>query len=142
VDKVLIGEYSHSLDAKGRVNFPSRLREDLGEHFILAKGLDRCLFVYSLEEWGNLEKKIRELPTSKAGALQRFFFSGAIDVTVDKQGRIIIPQNLREYAGLDRDIMIIGASSRAEIWNKDAWQASCEALTPEMIAAAMEDIGF
>ena len=139
---MLIGEYAHSLDAKGRVNFPSRLREDLGDRFILAKGLDGCLFVYSLVEWAGLEEKIKSLPMSKARTLQRFLFSGAADVELDKQGRLVIPPNLREYAGLTKDVMIIGASNRAEVWDKDKWQASCDSLTPDMVAQAMEDLGF
>lgn len=139
---MLIGEYAHSLDAKGRVNFPSRLREDLGERFILAKGLDGCLFVYSMEEWGRLEEKIKAMPMSKARTLQRFLFSGAVDVELDKQGRLVIPGNLRDYAKLTKDVMVIGASTRAEIWDKDQWLTSCESLTPDTIAEAMEELGF
>ena len=139
---MLIGEYAHSLDAKGRVNFPSRLRDDLGDRFILAKGLDGCLFVYSMDEWARLEEKIKSLPMSKARTLQRFLFSGAADVELDKQGRLVIPNNLREYAELTKDVMIIGASTRAEIWDKEKWQASCDDLTPDMVAQAMEELGF
>ena len=97
---MLIGEYQHSLDTKGRVNFPAKLREDLGESFILSKGLgDECLFVYSEEEWNKLTEKLNSLPLSKARALQRFLFAGATQVQPDKQGRILIPQKLRDYAG-------------------------------------------
>ena len=100
---MLIGEYQHSLDTKGRVNFPAKLREDLGESFILSKGLgDECLFVYSEEEWNKLTEKLNSLPLSKARALQRFLFAGATQVQPDKQGRILIPQNLRDYAGLQK----------------------------------------
>lgn len=139
---MLIGEYAHSLDQKGRVNFPSRLREDMGDRMILTKGLDGCLFVYSMEEWAVLEAKIRALPMSKARTLQRFLFAGAVDVEPDKQGRIVIPNNLRDYAGLEKELMIIGASNRAEIWDKEKWQAGCEELTPELVAQAMEELGF
>lgn len=139
---MLIGEYAHTLDTKGRVNFPVKMREHLGEHFILTKGLDGCLFVYAMEEWAGLEDKIKALPMSKARTLQRFLFSGAVDVELDKQGRIVIPPNLRDYAGLTKDIMIIGASTRAEIWDKELWQKSCDELTPEMVEQAMEDLGF
>jgi len=139
---VLIGEYAHTLDVKGRVNFPAKLLTDLGDRFILSKGLDGCLFVYSAEEWGNLERKIKELPLSKSRPLQRYFFAGAAEVEVDKQGRIVIPQKLREHAGLEKDVMIIGASSRAEIWDKERWNLSCEELTAETIESAMEELGF
>ncbi|MEG0900024.1 MAG: division/cell wall cluster transcriptional repressor MraZ [Bacilli bacterium] len=139
---MLIGEYAHNLDAKGRVNFPSKLREDLGESFIVTKGLDNCLFVYSISEWKILEDKIRSLPMSKSRNLQRFMFAGAIEVQTDKQGRIIIPSNLREYAGLTKEIMIVGASVRAEIWDKESYDKINETLTADMIAQAMDDLDF
>src|SRR5690554_3808910 len=113
---MLIGEFQHNIDPKGRISIPSRFRVDLGERFIVTKGLDNCLFVYSLDEWGRLEEKIKALPLARSRDLQRFFFSGACEVETDKQGRILIPNNLRTYAGLERDAMIIGASVRAEIW--------------------------
>lgn len=139
---MLIGEYLHTLDTKGRVNFPSKLRDPLGNHFIITKGLDNCLFVYPMDEWQVLEEKIRLLPMSKSRNLQRFLFAGAVEVEADKNGRVIIPANLREYAGLTKDIMIIGASVRAEIWDADRYNASCEELTADMVAAAMDDLGF
>lgn len=140
--EMLIGEYSHSLDEKGRVNFPVKLRASLGEEFILTKGLDGCVFVYAKNEFERLEEKIRQLPMSKARDLQRFLFSGAVCVNSDKQGRVLIPQNLRDYADLVKDITIIGASSRAEIWNKDAWEKRCTALSSESISDAMDELGF
>ncbi len=139
---MLIGEYEHSLDPKGRVIFPVKLRESLGEEFVVTKGLQNCLFVYGKEEWEVLTQKINALPMSKAGNLQRFLFSSAALVGTDKQGRILIPANLREYAGLERDIVIIGASIRAEIWNKERWQEACSQLTSDMIGQAMDELGF
>ncbi|MCL2033251.1 MAG: division/cell wall cluster transcriptional repressor MraZ [Oscillospiraceae bacterium] len=139
---MLIGEYQHSLDDKGRVNFPAKLREGLGARFIITKGLDNCLFVYSEDEWQILEDKLKALPVSKSRDVQRFFFAGACDVVPDKQGRVVIPQNLREYAGLTKDVMVIGASVRAEIWDKNRWVASCSEVTPEAIAEAMDNLGF
>lgn len=140
---MLIGEYSYSIDVKGRVNFPSRLREHLGERFILAKGLgDSCIFVYSLEEWTNIENKIKQLPMTSARNIQRFLFASAIDVEPDKQGRIVIPQNLREYANLDKEAMFIGASSHCEIWNKADWEAICSELDTSTILQVMDEIGF
>lgn len=142
VGKLLIGEYQHSLDVKGRVNFPAKLREGLGGRFIITKGLDNCLAVYPLDQWKVLENKISSLPVSKSRNLQRFLFAGAVDVEADKQGRVLIPANLREYAGLTKDVMIIGASVRAEIWDKDRWMESCEELTADAVADAMDQLGF
>lgn len=139
---MLIGEYQHNLDPKGRVFIPAHFREELGEHFIVTKGLDNCLFVYSAKEWELLEEKIRALPLSKARSLQRFFFAGAADLTADKQGRMLIPQNLREYASLTKDVMIIGASNRVEIWDKQRWDDMCASITPESVAEAMDELGF
>jgi MraZ protein len=139
---MLIGEYQHNIDQKGRVFMPVRFREELGEHFIVTKGLDSCLFVYSMAEWQSLESKIRALPLSKARNLQRFFFSGAAELEADKQGRVLIPQNLRDYAGFAKDVMIIGASSRVEIWDRQKWNALCDSITPESVEQAMDELGF
>lgn len=137
---MLIGEYAHSLDSKGRVNFPAKLRESLGSRFFITKGLDGCLFVYSEEEWKALENKIRALPMSKGRQLQRFFFAGAAEAEPDKQGRVLIPNSLREYAGLEKDIMFVGTLVRAEIWDKEKWEQNCNALTADMIAEAMDEL--
>lgn len=139
---MLYGENLHSLDAKGRVNFPSRLRERLGARFFITKGLKNCLFVYSEEDWQELERKIRALPMSKAHPLQLFFFAGAVDVVPDKQGRVLIPNNLRDYAMLDKEVMIVGASNHAEIWDKDRYLEITGQITPEQIEQAVDDIGF
>lgn len=120
---MFIGEYQHTLDPKGRVIMPSKFRDDLGERFVVTKGLDNCLFVYPQSEWQELERKLRTLPlTSRdARAFTRFFFSGATECELDKQGRILIPANLREYAELDKDLTIIGVASRVEIWGRERW---------------------
>ena len=139
---MLIGEYGHSLDIKSRVSFPAKLREELGEKVIITRGLDNCLFVYSLAEWKGLEERIRALPLSKSRGIQRFLFASAAVVEADKQGRIVIPQNLREHAGIDKEVMIIGASTRAEIWDKTKWEDNCQALTSTMMEEAMDELGF
>ena len=140
------GEYQHSVDTKGRVIVPSRFREGLGDKFIITKGLDNCLFVYSLDEWSNLEAKLKTLPLSSkdARAFIRFFFSGATECEVDKQGRILVPANLREYAGLEKEIYIIGVSTRVEIWDKQKWEAynSDDNLSADNIAEKMEQLGI
>lgn len=135
---MLIGEYQHNIDAKGRVIVPVKFREDLGERFYVTKGLDGCLFVLSAAEWKRLQDKIQAMPISKSRGLQRFFFSGAAEVETDKQGRILLPQQLREHAGLTKDVTFIGTSSRAEIWDSARWNEVNAELTEESIAEAMD----
>lgn len=143
---MFIGEYAHILDAKGRIFVPAGFREALGERFILTKGLDKCLFGFTLSEWGKLEKKLRGLPLVKADAraFTRLFFSGAVAVDVDRQGRILIPPNLREYAGLAKDVMILGVSSRVEFWAKDEWERYSVQTQDryEQIAEKIVDLDF
>jgi MraZ protein len=139
---MLIGEYQHNIDEKGRVIVPAKFREDLGELFYIAKGLDGCLFVFSKSEWTSLEDKIKNIPISQSRGLQRFFFSGATEVQPDKQGRILIPQSLRDYAELKKDITFVGVSSRAEIWEKSKWEETNSILTNQNITQAMEILGL
>lgn len=139
---MLIGEYQHNIDPKGRVIVPSKFRDDLGEHFYITKGLDGCLFVLSSEEWAKLQTKISAMPVSKARGLQRFFFSGAVEAEPDRQGRVLVPQPLRDYAGLVKDVTFIGASSRAELWDSGRWAAFNSSLTQESIAEAMDSLDF
>lgn len=140
---MLIGEYSYNIDPKGRLNFPIKLREDLGEKFIIAKNLtDKCLNVYSLEEWDKLVAKIQSLPMAKATNVRRHIFATACDVIPDKQGRILIPQNLRSYAELSKEVMVIGVSNYCEIWNKDKWDEVCEAVDVTSLAAAVDELGI
>ena len=117
---MFMGEYNHSIDAKGRLIVPSKFRDQLGSEFVVTKGLDGCLFVYSHEEWQRIEESLREKPlTSKdARKFLRFFFAGAATCEVDKQGRINLPANLREYAGIDKEVVSVGVFSRVEIWSK------------------------
>ena len=141
---MLIGEYEHSLDAKGRLIMPSKLRDDIGEKFIITKGLDGCLFAFSIEEWKNFEAKLRSLPISNkdARAFSRFFFAGAMDCEIDKQGRFLISSNLREFAGLTKEVVIVGMDSRIEIWSKDKWQKCDEDISADEIAEKMEMLGI
>ncbi|WP_026858473.1 MULTISPECIES: division/cell wall cluster transcriptional repressor MraZ [Jeotgalicoccus] len=121
---MFMGEYKHNLDTKGRIIVPSKFRELLDEQFVITRGLDRCLFAYTVDEWSRIEEKLKALPLTKKDARKftRLFFSGATNVEIDKQGRINIPQNLREYAGLLKDCTVIGVSSRIEIWDSAAWE--------------------
>lgn len=141
---MLIGEYEHSLDVKGRLIMPAKLREDIGEKFIVTKGLDGCLFAFSVTEWTNFEQKLRALPISNkdARAFTRFFFAGAMDCEIDKQGRFLISGNLREFAGLEKDVVIVGMDSRIEIWSKEKWQACDEEISADEIAEKMEMLGI
>lgn len=117
-------EYQYSLDPKGRLFIPAKFRAVLGEKFIVTKGLDKCLFVYTEAEWQKIEENLRELPFTKADAraFSRLFFSGAVECTPDKQGRIVLPVNLRAHAELKDEVVIIGVSNRVEIWSKENWE--------------------
>lgn len=124
------GEFQHALDGKGRVIIPSRLREGLGDRFVITRGFERCIFVYPSSEWVRLEQKLRELTMAKEEprAFNRLIFSGAMDAEADKQGRVLIPQYLREYAGIEKEVVIIGAGERVEIWNEAAWRKYFEEM--------------
>lgn len=141
-----MGEYLHTIDNKGRLIFPAKFREDLGEKFIATKGLDNCLFVYSPAEWAILENKLKQLPLAKpeARAFVRFFFAGAAELEIDKQGRVLLPANLREHAKLDKDVVVIGVSTRIEIWGKEAWDEYNAKIGPEVttIAENLVDLGI
>ena len=142
---MLIGEYEHSLDAKGRMIMPAKLRADIGEKFILSKGLDGCLFAFSMQEWNNFEEKLKSLPLSdkNARSFVRFFLAGATECEIDKQGRFLVPNNLRVIANLEKEAIIIGVGTRLEIWNKEKWQANCdEEISPEEIAEHMSNLGI
>ncbi|MGI6343594.1 MAG: division/cell wall cluster transcriptional repressor MraZ [Bacillota bacterium] len=143
---MLLGEYQHSLDDKGRITIPSRLREGLGERFVVTKGLDRCLFVYPLTEWESLEAKLRALPFTRADvrAFVRLLFSGATECEMDRQGRILLPPNLRAHAGLERDAVVLGVSNRVEIWDRATWEEYNEQASAayEQVAEHLEGFGL
>ncbi len=143
---MFIGEYEHSVDAKGRLIMPAKLREEIGETFIVTKGLDGCLFAYSKKEWTAFEEKLGALPLSSKNArdFTRFFLSGAIECEIDKQGRFLISSNLREFAELEKDVVIIGVNTRIEIWNKEKWKNynSDENVNVDEIAENMTMLGI
>ena len=141
---LLIGEYEHSLDVKGRLIMPAKLRQDMGEKFILTKGLDGCLFAFSQEEWLNFETKLKTLPLSDKNARNfvRFFLSGATECELDKQGRFLIPNNLRKVANLEKEVVIIGVGTRLEIWNKNTWETCDEDISADEIAQNMANLGI
>ena len=142
---MFIGEYQHALDSKNRMIVPSKLREELGSKFVITKGLDGCLYAYPQSEWKILEDKLKTLPlTNKdARAFVRFFFAGACEIEVDKQGRGLIPQNLKEYACIEKEIVSIGVLTRVEIWSKEKWQQYNDSnIDYESIAENMNDLGI
>ena len=141
---MLIGEYEHSLDVKGRLIMPAKLRQDMGDKFIVTKGLDWCLFAFSQNEWLNFETKLKALPLSDRNARNfvRFFLSGATECEIDKQGRFLIPNNLRVAANLEKETVIIGVGTRLEIWDKATWDKCDENISADEIAENMTMLGI
>ena len=142
---MFIGEYQHSLDDKGRVTIPSKYRDQLGESFVLTKGLDGCLFIYTQDEWTNFEQKLKNLPLTNMNARKfvRFFLSGAVECMTDKQGRILIPNTLRVYSQIEKDIVFIGMSNRIEVWSLENWKAYNNMdIDVEALASQMEELGI
>ena len=137
----LMGTFEHTIDAKGRMAFPTKLRDRLGLSIIVTIGPENCLYVYSEEEWENFTEKIKTLTGEKARAAKLFIIK-ACTVEPDKQGRILIPQNLREYAGLDHDVTVLGVINRAEIWDTAHFSEVSGAVTEEMLSDALSDIAF
>lgn len=141
---MFMGEYNHTIDAKGRLIIPSRLREALGEEFVVTKGLDGCLFAYPKEEWAVFEEKLGALPLTNSNArkFSRFFLAGAAMAELDKQGRILIPPVLREFAELEKEVVLVGVSKRVEIWSRERWEEANTFDDVEEIAEHMEGLGL
>jgi len=136
---VLIGKHTNTLDPKGRVIIPAAFRYDLDDKFILTKGIEKCLFIYPKDEWLVLVEKLkRDMPSSKKSnrEARRFFSSNAVECEIDKQGRILIPQHLRDYAGLDKELLFVGDLNKVEIWNPDNYE-ECDA---EMVGSLLEEM--
>ena len=141
---MFMGEYNHTIDAKGRLIIPSKFREILGDAFVVTKGLDGCLFVYDNEEWKLFEEKLRSLPITNKEARKfvRFFLAGAAEAEVDKQGRILIPNVLREFAELIKDVVLVGVGSRIEIWGKERFEDTAVFDDMDEIAEHMAALGL
>lgn len=143
---MLMGEFQHNIDAKGRLIVPSKFRESLGESFIVTRGLDGCLFGYPQEAWSELEEKLKQLPLAKKESRQftRFFYSGAVECSLDKQGRINLPKTLIDYAKLEKSCYLIGVSERIEIWSEERWKevSASAGASFEELAEDMIDFGF
>ena len=140
---MFMGTYDHSIDTKGRVIVPAKFREALGDSFVVTLGLDGCLFVYPNDEWEDFVNQLKELPGSKeARKLQRYFMAGAAPCDVDKQGRGLIPSNLREKAGLEKDIVFVGVMSKIEIWSRQRWDENDDFDNVDDIAEHMSELGL
>ena len=141
---MFMGRYNHTIDPKGRLSIPSKYREILGDEFVVSKGMDGCLFVYADEDWKAFEAKLASLPLVNEDARQfaRFFLSGAQYVTVDKQGRILMPQDLRDFAGLEKDVVLAGTGGRIEIWSLEKWNAINSQVDIGKISKSMADLGL
>lgn len=141
---LFMGRYKHTIDPKGRLSIPSKYRDLLGDEFVVSAGMDGCLFVYADDAWKSFEAKLAALPLSDENARQfaRFFLSGAQYVTLDKQGRILMPQDLRDFAGLEKDVVLAGMGSRIEIWSIGKWEANSAQVDINAISKGMKDLGI
>lgn len=144
---MFIGEYEHTVDAKGRVIMPVKLREEMGEKFIVTKGQEGCLFAYSQNEWKNFEEKLKSLPSYTNKNVRdfiRYFLSGAVECELDKQGRFLIPSNLRNHAMLDKDVVIIGVGTKIEIWDRKEWKrySNDDNISADEIAENLSNLGI
>ena len=140
----LMGTYHHNIDAKGRMSFPTKLRDLLGGEFYVTKSINqKCLTIYSKSVWEKLANKIAELPDSMGGLdIKRWLFSGAGELVPDKQGRVLTPSDLREFAGLKKDVVVIGLDDKAEIWDKELWDAQQSNMDMSAMLAAMQQLGI
>ena len=142
--RLFMGEFQHSLDDKARLTLPAKFRDGLGESFVITRGLDRCLFIYPRKDWEVLSEKLRALPLTRSDARQflRLFFSGAADCDLDRQGRTVVPANLREYAGISQECSVIGVGNRVEVWDVGAWKAYSDRAAESFgdVAAGLVDL--
>ena len=140
---MFMGEFNHSIDAKGRITIPSKFREDLGDEFVITLGLDGCLFLYPLNEWQDFVAELRKLPgTKQARQLQRYFMAGAASCELDKQGRILIPAKLRQKAALEKEVVFVGVLNKIEIWSKENWDDNNDYDDVDDIAEEMSEYGI
>ena len=141
---MFMGRYNHTIDPKGRLSIPSKYREVLGDEIVVSKGMDGSLYVYANDDWKVFEGKLASLPLMSEEARQfaRFFLSGAQPVTVDKQGRILMPQDLRDFAGLEKDVVLAGMGSRIEIWSLERWKANNDSVDINAISKGVMNLGL
>ncbi len=140
----LKGEYNHTTDDKGRIIVPVKLRETLGESFVITKGLDGCLWMFDMSEWEKIEEQIRNMPFTlkEARLLSRFILAGAYDCEPDKQGRMLIPPQLRDYADIKKDVVFAGVGNKVEVWSKEKYEDASSFENMDEIAEKLIDLGF
>lgn len=143
---MFLGEYQHTLDIKARVIVPAKFREGLGAKFVATKGLDQCVFLFPMDQWSIIESKVQALSITKPEArlFSRIFFSGATELEIDKQGRFVLPQQLREHAKIEKEMMIVGVSSRVEIWSAEMWASynQADGASYEVLAESLAGLGL
>ncbi len=140
---MFMGQYEHSIDTKGRVIIPAKYREELGENFVVTRGLDGCLFLYPQAEWQNFVEKLQKLPSNQnTRKMQRQFLSKAMEVAVDKQGRILVPSLLREIAALEKDVVFVGMMNRIEVWDKERLHQQDVQQDDEALEETMDELGI
>ena len=139
---MLIGEYHYNIDEKGRLNFPPKFREQMGEQFIVTRWLEECLIAFPMTEWERVFSILNQSGLAAGRTARRFLLAAAEQVAVDKQGRILIPQHLREHAKLSKEVALIGADPYVEIWDAAAWKRECDSMDAQAVAQAMETLGI
>ena len=140
---MFMGEYDHTIDVKGRVIIPSKFREDLSGEFVITAGLDGCLFVYPMDEWERFIDELKRLPGSKeVRKLQRYFMAGAAACDMDKQGRVLIPNKLREHGEIEKDVVLVGVINKIEIWSQERWNSNNNYEDVDQIAEKMAEFGL
>lgn len=143
VKSMFMGEYDHTIDEKGRLIIPSKFRDGLSDEFVITAGLDGCLFVYPMEEWELFIEELKKLPGTKEGRqLQRYFLAGAASCEMDKQGRVLIPNKLREHGQLDKEVVSVGIINKLEIWSKERWNSNNNYEDVDQIAERMAEFGL
>jgi len=136
------GEYRHTIDAKGRLFIPVKLREELGEKFMLSRGLDKCVAIYPMDAWNEFTERLEKLPVAKERRVRRYFYSGAYECSLDAQGRVILSGMYREFATLDKDVIIAGNRSHLEIWDAAAWDAEQQFINNEEVTKELVELEF
>ena len=139
---MLFGTTSHTMDNKGRIFFPAKMRSNMSERLIICRSTEDCLMVFSEEEWESFNERVRQLSYSKGMKLRNYFYSSMQESTIDNQGRLLISQALRELVGLEKDIIVAGAQTHAQIWDAAKWQAYDESITKEEVLSLMDEQGF
>lgn len=139
---MLMGKFTHNLDAKNRLFIPAKHRDQLGETFVITRNIDKCLSVFSMDEWEKYTDKLEQLPSTQAREIARFIYSNAADVQPDGQGRVLIPADLLAYAGIQKSAVIVGCGRHAEIWAEEIWNADSDANKADALKELMINLGF